>query len=159
MSWTPVTFGRRHKGKTLPVILLTDPDWFFWAWEEGAFQSRRELLPEAKILHAKATSIKVPQRGTEHLQVQCKFYSEGHTSVGFDLVATSEPLHHGSTPTLRDDFIDLSIPRREKGYDKLGYRLFLRSLKFHLFGNESKPMTRKLCEDFFDEENNFHRNR
>jgi hypothetical protein len=29
MIWTTVPFGK-HQGKTLPQIVIDDPDWFFW---------------------------------------------------------------------------------------------------------------------------------
>jgi hypothetical protein len=138
--------------------LFTDPDWFFWACETGVFNSRPALRDEADMIHAKATSIKVPQSGDEPRLVEYNFYPDGHTSVGFDIVEESRPPHEGSTPTQRAGFIDMRIPRQQREYDKLGYKLFLKSLKFALFGGESARMTKKRCEDFFDNEDNFHRN-
>jgi hypothetical protein len=29
MIWTTIPFGK-HQGKTLPQIVIDDPDWFFW---------------------------------------------------------------------------------------------------------------------------------
>jgi len=37
MAWSILPFGK-HKGKTLPQIVFTDPDWFFWAMEENVFK-------------------------------------------------------------------------------------------------------------------------
>jgi hypothetical protein len=31
--WTIVDFSK-HKGKSLPQIILHDPDWFFWAMKK-----------------------------------------------------------------------------------------------------------------------------
>jgi hypothetical protein len=157
MPWTPLWFGR-HSGKTLPQVLFTDPDYFFWACEDGVFEDKRSLRREAAILQTKATSIRIPQQSDEPLQVEYNFYYSDHTSVGFHIVPSSQPLHEGSTPTERADHIDMSIPRRQKGYDKLGYRIFLRSLRFYLFGSESARMSRRRCEEFFDDDTNFHRN-
>jgi hypothetical protein len=110
------------------------------------------------VLFAKATSIKIPQTGDEPMEVEYNFYYEEHTSVGFGIVPASQPRHEGSTPTQRASYIDMSIPRQQRDYDKLGYRLFLRSLKFAVFGDENRKMTRRRCEEFFDNENNFHQN-
>ena len=33
MIWTTLNFSR-HVGKTLPQILFSDPDWFFWAMDK-----------------------------------------------------------------------------------------------------------------------------
>jgi hypothetical protein len=158
MPWTPLDFGR-YKGKTLPQVLFTDPDYFFWARENSVFDKYgRQMKSEAERIHAKATSIRIPKTGSERLRVEYKFYYSNHTSVGFDIVEESRPPHQGSTPTQRADFIDMSIPRRQRDYDKLGYRIFLGSLKHCLFGNESARMSRQRSEAFFDDDSNFHRN-
>jgi hypothetical protein len=158
MPWTPLRFGR-HISKTLPQIMFSDPDYFFWAYEDGVFNKYgRQLQAEAERIHAKATSIRIPQTGPEPLQVEYIFYYSNHTSVGFELVEESRPRHEGSSPTQRAKHIDMSVPRRQRDYDKLGYRIFIGSLKHCLFGNESARMTRQRCESFFDDDSNFHRN-
>jgi hypothetical protein len=55
MKWTEVPFGK-HEGKTLPQILVSDPDWFFWM--RPKFYGR--LGDEARDLARKATAIKIP---------------------------------------------------------------------------------------------------
>ena len=158
MAWTRLGFGK-YRDKTLPEVLFRDPDWFFWANENRKFdQYQPDFLPEAETLHAKATSIRIPQPGPERMQIEYDFYYEDYTSIGFDLVPASCPPHQGSTPTLRSDHIDMSTPRQQKNYDKRGYRIFLSRLKFHLFGDETRRMTQKRCEEFFDDETRFHRN-
>ena len=37
MTWSELPFGQRRE-KTLPQVVLSDPDWFFWAIEKDAFQ-------------------------------------------------------------------------------------------------------------------------
>jgi hypothetical protein len=59
MAWTILTFGR-HRGKTLPQVILSDPDWFFWAVDNDVFQGA--LATEAVDLEQKATAIKIPKR-------------------------------------------------------------------------------------------------
>jgi hypothetical protein len=159
MSWTPLPFGR-HKGSTLPKLLFSDPDYFFWAYEAEAFSKYGlRLKDEADRIYLKATSIRIPQSGPNRLRVEYRFFYNDFTSVGFDLVEENRAPHTGSTPTQRADYIDMSIPRQHKGYDKLGYRIFLRSLKFCLFGSESARVTQQRAESFFDDDSNFHRNR
>ena len=34
--WSIIKFGK-HKGKSLPEVILHDPDWFFWAVEAHYF--------------------------------------------------------------------------------------------------------------------------
>lgn len=156
MKWTPLIFGK-HQGKTLPQVLLHDPDWFFWAWGREVFDDSSVYHYQAVVAHAKATSIRIPSRGSGPLVVEYKFYPDG-TCVGFDLVPDDRPAHQGSTRTTRSDHIDMSIPHRAAPYDKTGNRLFLRSLKSCLFGDPAARMTRERCEAFFNDERNFKRN-
>ena len=62
MVWSELEFGR-HAGKTLPQVMFSDPDWFFWAYESGAFNGDPLLKKESEEIHAKSTAIQVPQRG------------------------------------------------------------------------------------------------
>jgi len=54
-----------------------------------------------------------------------------------------------------DDHLDLSFLRRLKTYDKLGYREFLRKFRYYFFGSERAPLTKKRCEEFFEDRSNF----
>ena len=56
--WSILTFGK-HKGKSLPRILLSDPDWFFWAAEGDVFRGR--LAEEASLLEYRGCNIKIPK--------------------------------------------------------------------------------------------------
>ncbi|OHB58443.1 MAG: hypothetical protein A2173_08900 [Planctomycetes bacterium RBG_13_44_8b] len=155
MYWTPLKFGK-HKGKTLPQVMFSDPDWFFHIWDEGGFDENSNYHNQAKVIYAKATSICIPQNKQEMRKVEYNLLDG--KSVGFDLVPVSRPQHRGATQTILSDHIDMSFPHSVRKYDKLGYKLFLRSLKFYFFGNKSLRMTRKHCEEFFNDETNFHNN-
>jgi hypothetical protein len=154
-SWTVVDFGKyRGKGKTLPQILFSDPDWFFWALGQGVFKGA--LATEAAELDRRARNIRVPPdengnaRDAEYLI---------HASAGkfgaIDLIPKTQPTHQGGSPALRLDRIDLSVPRRIKGYDKLGYKLLIDALKFHLFGNSNARITKERAERFFEDDSKF----
>ena len=52
--------------------------------------------------------------------------------------------------------MDLSIVRKHAHYDKLGNELLLKCFKVFYFGSrDTRLMTRKRCEAFFDEPTNF----
>ncbi len=156
MNWTTLTFGK-YAGKSLPQVIFLDPDWFFWACDKGTFGHYPSLRAEAEELYAKATSIRVPQTGADAMLVEYNFYRDGG-SAGFDLVPATRQEHQGSTGTMRLNRIDMSVPHRAKGYDKLGNRQFLRSVKSCVFGGPSARMSRELCEAFFDDDTNFYAN-
>ena len=150
MTWSILNFSK-HKGKTLPQVLFSDPDWFFWAVEEGVFQKRAALRKEAADLDSKARRIKIPS----DMKAEYAVDPDTNKFVGMELVPASQPRHEGSTSTSRLSVINLSIPREIASYDKLGFNIMMRSIKFHLFRNERTPMTKKRCEDFFDDPLNF----
>ena len=77
MSWTIVGFGR-HAKKTLPQIVFIDPDWFFWAIEEGVFEKNPKLAQESKDIAYKATRIRVPGKDPSEWKVEYVI----HPSVG-----------------------------------------------------------------------------
>jgi hypothetical protein len=45
MRWTTLNFGR-HAGRSLPEIVVSDADWFFWAFKVDVFKDR--LAAEAE---------------------------------------------------------------------------------------------------------------
>lgn len=47
MPWSIVSFGR-HSERTLPQIIFSDPDWFFWAIEKGFSKIKAHWPPKLK---------------------------------------------------------------------------------------------------------------
>jgi hypothetical protein len=152
MKWTPLTFGR-HKGKTLPQVVFTDPDWFFWCIEQGFVKG--ELQAQAEEIYRRATCIRIPQVGNDVLVAQYMI----HPGVGklcyVELVPEARLQHEGSTPTMRLPVLDLSLPRRVAAYDKLGCKLLVKALKYHLFGSTHYRLSKRHCEEFFNNDANF----
>jgi len=154
MAWTKVNFGK-HKGKTLPQILCSDPDWFFWAIENNVFQNKGLLRAEAEDLFRKATKIKIPNNEDGSLVVEYIIHLPTKKFSHFEIVPKDRPNHEGSSPTFRSEFIDMSVPRKIAPHDKLGCKHFLNSLKYYLFGSKSVRLTKKRCEEFFSSLSNF----
>jgi hypothetical protein len=148
--WTVVPFGK-HKGKTLPQIVLVDPDWFFWAIEEQVFNYPAQLKSEAKEISRKARRIKVAAK----TRVEYAIHPHARKLADVSVVPASTPRHDGSSPTYVEDVLDLSMARQIASYDKLGGQIIVRALKFHVFGDENARLTRKRCEGFFDNDSNF----
>ena len=149
-GYTPLRF-RKFPGKTLPQVIFADPDFFFWLHSRGTLYGT--LRREADEIYRKATSIRLPQPG---MVAEYNF----HPVAGFcgvDLVPVDRPAHEGCTRTLRLPVFDLSITSRARAYDKGGGKILVNAVKFHLFGDSHRRMTRQRCEDFFDNEANFAR--
>ncbi len=146
MFWTVVPFGK-YKGKTLPEIIVRDPDWFFWA----APKLYGKLADEAEELARRARTIKIPNLRRKNLQVEYK-YEMGHSFCGFAFVKAGN-LQYSRWAT-RLPYLDLSWPLRRKKYDKRAGRTMIRDFRIQYFG-EHKRLTKQRCEEFFSNERNF----
>jgi hypothetical protein len=155
MAWSIITFGK-HEGKTLPQVMFSDPDWFFWAYEEKVFDRKGALKKQADEIYRKATRIIPPQDGLEPLVVEHVIHHPTNKYAHFELVPESRPRHIGSSATFREKLLDMSVPRKIAKYDKLGCKSLVGSLKHYFFNSESARMTRERCEAFFDEPKHFH---
>jgi hypothetical protein len=152
MNWTVLTFGK-HKGKTLPQIMFSDPDWFFWAWENNAFKG--ELLRQAQEIYMKATAIRVPQDDGEKRIVEY-IVDQGTGKFGTISIVRSDLENYGPMSKYRvTEVIDMRIPRQYARHDKFGYKNFLSAMKGILFGDPSHRMNEKRCAEFFEDDRNF----
>jgi len=151
VSWTPLWFGK-HKGKTLPQTLFSDPNWFFWAIEEKVFYDKVVITDEARELDRKVRNIRIPSDEGEDIVVE--YYFHKPTSK-FQDMRHAPRNREDRNYTIRRNVIDLSIPRKISPYDKQGYRGLLRNVKFHIFGSSRYQMTKARRESFFDNDNKF----
>jgi hypothetical protein len=146
MRWTTLNFGT-HKGKSLPQIIVLDPDWFFWAVARSVFTGT--LVAEAEDLAEKATAIKIPKRHSNRWRVEYRYEDTG-SFLGFELVRRDAHCGHHAT---RLPHLDLSCVRRGKAYDKKGGRNLLRDFRRYCLGKKSA--TKRRCEKFFSNSKNF----
>ena len=154
MCWSKLWFGK-HKGKTLPQVVFIDPDWFFWAMEDGISKGKGKLLYEAQEIYHKSQSVLIPQNGSKNLMAEYFIHSPTDKFAYMEIVSASRPDHVGSSITFRSEVIDLSVPRDISSYDKLGGKLLISNLKSCLFGSSNYRMTKKRCEAFFEDDGNF----
>jgi hypothetical protein len=82
MSWTPLPFSK-HKGLTLPQVILSDPDWVFWAVANIEFYGLLER--EIADLYYKARHIRICKPDPENWQVEYR-YDEIDRFLGFWVV-------------------------------------------------------------------------
>ena len=153
MEWSTFTFGK-HIGKTLPQVVLEDPDWFFIAYERGEFVRRMELLPQANRIFDKATSIKVPSAGEEKMVAEYSIDPFTGKFLAIEIVAQSEPFDPESIWSFRKKVIDLTAARHILFSDTTGGERIALQVRDLLFGKDIE-LTRELCERFFNDEANF----
>src|ERR1700686_336432 len=80
--WTPLNFGK-HAGRTLPQVVLSDPNWFFWAVSKDIFVGK--LGSEAKALDLRARNIGIPKPNAKKWEVEYRWDRE-HRFLGCDFV-------------------------------------------------------------------------
>ena len=150
--WSSLSIGK-HPGKTLPQIILSDPDYFFWAMEQDNF-FRGSLASQAKTIAKKIRRIRIPKPDPSDWLVEYYWAPDGKFAR-FEIIEATRPPHVGSSLTRRGHYLDFAVVRQTKHYDKLGYKLFLDNFKYHYFGKTSARMTKATCEKFFDTPANF----
>ena len=150
--WSKLEFGK-HDGKTLPQVVLSDPDWFFWVVDNGVFDHTPPALQaEAKDVLRKATRIKIPKPDPENWQIKYIMDPDGKFSR-FEIVEATRHTHMGLSITARATHLDLSFVRRKNAYDKVGNKRMLQCFKHYYFQNAS--LTKRRCEGFFTNSKNF----
>lgn len=149
MQWTPVRFGQfKDNPKTLPQIIFFDPDWFFWAYENGALWGK--LGTEAEYIYQRARSVKVPQRNGKRMLVEYFVHHNGKFGT-MQLIPAGPSLEGLNVSSV----IDFKVPRICAQRDGMGNNNFIAAFKAIYFGNRSKRMTKRICEEFFNDDRNF----
>jgi hypothetical protein len=152
MIWSPLKFGK-YAGKSLPLIVFTAPDWFFWAWENDVFD-KHGPKEEATTVNERAKSIRIPSEdGVERDAVYVLDPATGKVA-GVEFLPKGQPHRGGGFGTIRDEVIDLSVPRTVAHYDKTGGKLVTRAVKSVLFPGVGR-VTQQRLEAFFDDDSNF----
>jgi hypothetical protein len=152
-KWTAVDFGKfEGKKLTLPQIILTDPDWFFYMVEIGAFTET--FARQADDIAKKARKIRIPGKRPGKCKV-LNYLAPERTFSHFDIVKAKPDWFSGSAKIQVTDFIDLSISHRLKPYDKAGAKRLIKGLKSALYGRTNVRLTKRRCEEFFADPDNF----
>lgn len=154
MPWTILDFGK-HSGKSLPQVILSDPDYFYWAMDKGVFNTRPLLRKEAEKIERRAAAIKIPNDSKKENEIEYILHPPSMTLCSFEVVPSSRPLHKGGSPAFRETTLSLKAPYNFKSYDKLGYKIFLKSFKTYILQRSSIRITRQVAEDFFSNTRNF----
>jgi hypothetical protein len=146
MSWSTVRFGK-YAGKSLPEILITDPDWFYYMLPK-LYGSLRD---EADELALRARAIRIPKKRPKRFAVEYRYDSDG-SFAGFRIVKENRPCH--SKHATRLPHLDLSLVIGGRTYDKRSGRIMIRDFRINYFG-EGKHLNRNRCDRFFSDDRNF----
>ncbi len=154
MPWTTVTFEEIRK-KTLPQIVLSDPDWFFAAMEDRLFKGKEFLEEESEDIARKISSIRIPDPEKRGLIAEYFFHPSTGRFERLEIFPESQAPHADAGPSIQKKVIDLSTARQMAKYDKRGTKLLLKTLKALVFGSPEAKLSRQACEAFFDDPDHF----
>ena len=144
MRWTKLPFGK-HLGKTLPQIVAANLDWFYYMLPK----LRGKLGVEGRVLARRMKAVKIPGRRRRR---EVEYYDEDGRFNGFRLVKTSSPMH--SRGAIRLPHLDMSLAANGRTYAKRECRQMIRCFRVYFIG-KNKRLTRKRCEKFFSDADNF----
>jgi len=152
MKWSALTFGK-HKGKTLPQVMFSDPDWFYHGLEKGYFKG--SLFLQAREIHRKSCAIRVPLRDGEKRFVEYIIDRGSGKLATLHVITGNMESYRFHAKNMILDVIDMRVPREIAKYDKTGYQNFLYAMKTILFQDPGYKMSKRRCEEFFDNDGNF----
>ena len=144
MSWTTVNFGK-YTGKSLPQIVLSDPNYFFWLAEK----LYGPLATEAEVLVRRARNIKIPKPNSRKWAVEHRRDRDGRF-LGIDIVKVDSHAHSLSE---RLPQLDLAFVRRGNVHDTRDCRRVIHDFRRLYF--DGLNLTKRRCEEFFEDEDNF----
>lgn len=151
MEYSELNFGK-HKGRTLPQVIISDPAWFFWAYNENILKERG-YSREADDVCKKARNIKIPKDQPENFKaVYIRHFTGGFG--GIQIVPKDQYIIKNFKTTV--GHIDLMKAWVSlNGKDRTGMDILKMSLKEILFQDIKVILTRKKCDEFFETDDNF----
>jgi hypothetical protein len=152
--WSLINFGK-YRGKSLPQVLFTDPEWFFWAIAERVFTGRNAYLAaEAEDLLYKTRNIKIPKPDPENWSVEY-YFADNDRLLDVQIVKATECPYNSFLGTIPRDRLSMQVVRAFHAYDKSSGKVLVKLLKEYYFGNGNKRITKKWAEQFFNDSDNF----
>jgi hypothetical protein len=144
MVWTTLNFGK-HAGKTLPQVVLSDANWFFWA----ADILYGQLATEAELLERQARNIRIPKPNSKKWAVEYR-WDRDDRFLGIGIVKADSHVHRLFD---RLPHLDLAYIRRGNVHDQRDGRKLIRDFRNVYFGGLN--LTKRRCEEFFEDPDNF----
>ncbi len=152
VDWAKLPDGD-HNGKTLPQVLLSDPDFLF---SVGPNHPRFSAVqPQALIISVRASNIIIPLIGG--VKQDALYFMDKYDSKRFGqviLVAETKAVPPGFPPFERRDVLDLSMPRRLAPRDWDPGKKMLPLIK-ELFFKGANRLSRDTMHAFFNDTSKF----
>ncbi len=153
-DWRTINWGKyKGKNKSLPQIVLNDPDWFYYMYTNGRFNYSKIVQHQADVIARLARNIRIPKNEDGQLVIEYVFRFS-FLFDDFHIIHRRDIGNNGGDAILDyKNVIDLSVPYRYGNYDKLGGRIMTSGVKELYF--QGRPFTKQRCEEFFSSPENF----
>ncbi|BDG08221.1 hypothetical protein [Anaeromyxobacter paludicola] len=156
MEWLLLTSGP-HQGKSLPEVFLQDAGYVVQAVERGELQGA--LLDQAREVCRLAARVRAPVQDGEDVDVVVfyRLLPDGQYG-GHSVVRKSDrklSSHRRFSQAETDCCFDLLMPMRIAPADPDAPMAMVRVLKWLVLGNPHAVVSRRDCEGFFDNPDNF----
>jgi hypothetical protein len=153
INWTTIRFGRfKDAGMSPPQVLLSDPDYFYWALRGGAFKGRQAY--QAAFLSIRASQIRPPRPNSSEFQFAI-LLDESCSLSEIRLVRKSEPISTSLIVLRRSALLDLSIVKLFPSAQKVSGEKIVAFLKKEFFADSFGELDRRSCEAFFEDDSHF----
>ena len=151
--WERLRFSNPNEfdGLTLPQLLFEDPGHFFFCFNKGAFRLQHWRIEEqAKLIHHRATRIEL---GDGHVVDYAIKRSGCLHDIRFRSCSTKLAEDTGYIRNYRRAHLDMSFPLRFQPFNKTGMRTLIKRMRGYFF--DDVGLTKRVVEEFFDDERNF----
>lgn len=150
MAYAALGFGK-YGYFSLPQVIFTDPDYFFWAIDNQAFSGSQ--MQEAKALLKRIRRIRIPG---DHAQGWCADHvHQKNKLIGLYIVLKDQSCTYPSCEVTRLPYIDLGFVHEHMPRDRQGNTVLV-STYLRLRGADVMGVpTRAFCYGFFDDPGNF----
>lgn len=154
MEWLIVNFGiYEDEDKTLPEIILENPDYFLFCFEKDIFKYYDDLKFQAEELYSKIRAIKIPENHSPDLV--CEYLNNSKTGIINTIQLNYKDARRDDNCVYRESYIDLAFPREFNPDAKRVTNKLLPQLFFILFGDRDVLLSKTMCENFFSDDYNF----
>lgn len=151
-------FGK-YKGRVLPDLILHEPNYYFWASDEGVLEEVFDTW-ELDRLSQRLTSIKIPPGQDPTVARVADYHYRTHGPLREVIIrSASEPKsgHTQIVKTLKHLDIAFSRRRRKTRYHKNAYAPVIAAIYEEYFPGATEQISEAEAIKFFATRANFHR--
>jgi hypothetical protein len=154
MQWT--TFKHQPYGPpmTLPLLVLSRPGTFFHEYEYCWFDWE-PISTEAHEIAHKSKYIKLFDQNNKRQRVEYFISTKNRSDGAIQVTPRNEFLFKNRKDIICKDYLDLSMSTELANDNYWDSKIMKQAIKEYIFHDQDIKLTREICDEFFDDEDNF----